>query len=147
MSASFVTPWSVAARLLCPWNFPGKNTGVGRHFFLQEPSQPRKWACVSCLDRGVLYHWAQGSPSIYLYPFFFRLLSHRAQFYISKTTHLTILWTQGFFSSSAHSPKYSFIPPVFLRHQHKPALWEVHGVRHADVVPTPRRSASDGAVR
>jgi len=19
-------------RLLCPWNFPGKNTGVGRHF-------------------------------------------------------------------------------------------------------------------
>ena len=22
-------------RLLCPWNFPGKNTGVGRHFLLQ----------------------------------------------------------------------------------------------------------------
>ena len=21
--------------LLCPWNFPGKNTGVGSHFFLQ----------------------------------------------------------------------------------------------------------------
>ena len=23
------------ARLLCPWNFPGKNTGVGYHFLLQ----------------------------------------------------------------------------------------------------------------
>ena len=25
-------PWTVAARLLCPWDFPGKNTGVGCHF-------------------------------------------------------------------------------------------------------------------
>ena len=24
-------------RLLCPWEFPGKNTGVGCHFFLQGP--------------------------------------------------------------------------------------------------------------
>ena len=24
------------ARLLCPWNFPGKNTGVGGHFLLQQ---------------------------------------------------------------------------------------------------------------
>ena len=23
------------ARLLCPWNFPGKNIGVGSHFLLQ----------------------------------------------------------------------------------------------------------------
>ena len=23
------------AKLLCPWNFPGKNTGVGCHFLLQ----------------------------------------------------------------------------------------------------------------
>ena len=27
--------WTVAARFLCLWNFPGKNTGVGCHFFLQ----------------------------------------------------------------------------------------------------------------
>ena len=26
---------SPPARLLCPWNFPGKNTGVGLHFLLQ----------------------------------------------------------------------------------------------------------------
>ena len=27
-------------RLLCPWDFPGKNTGVGCHFLLQGTSQP-----------------------------------------------------------------------------------------------------------
>ena len=37
----FVTPW-----LLCPWDFPGKNTGVGCHFprqgiFLTHGSNPR----------------------------------------------------------------------------------------------------------
>ena len=26
---SFVIPWTVPARLLCPWASPGKNTGVG----------------------------------------------------------------------------------------------------------------------
>ena len=31
----FVTPWPVAARLLCPWNSSGKNTGVGCHSLLQ----------------------------------------------------------------------------------------------------------------
>ena len=36
VSDSFMTPWTVAcARLVCPWNFPGKNTGVGCHFLLQ----------------------------------------------------------------------------------------------------------------
>ena len=35
MSDSFVTAWNVAARLLCPWDFPGKNPGVGCHFLLQ----------------------------------------------------------------------------------------------------------------
>ena len=29
------TPQNVARQLLCPWNSPGKNTGVGRHFLLQ----------------------------------------------------------------------------------------------------------------
>ena len=31
----FATPCSVATRLLCLWNFPGANTGVGCHFLLQ----------------------------------------------------------------------------------------------------------------
>ena len=33
----FVTPWTVACtKLLCPWDFQGKRTGVGCHFLLQE---------------------------------------------------------------------------------------------------------------
>ena len=31
----FVTPWTVARRLLCPWDSPGKNTGVGCNAVLQ----------------------------------------------------------------------------------------------------------------
>ena len=31
LSDSFVTPWTVATRLLSPWNFLGKSTEVGCH--------------------------------------------------------------------------------------------------------------------
>ena len=31
----FVNLWTVATRLLCPWDSPGKNTGVGCHAILQ----------------------------------------------------------------------------------------------------------------
>ena len=32
----FATPWTVACtKLLCPWDFQGKSTGVGCHFLLQ----------------------------------------------------------------------------------------------------------------
>ena len=31
----FVNPYCEAARLLCPWESPGKNTGVGWHAVLQ----------------------------------------------------------------------------------------------------------------
>ena len=31
----FATPWTVAPRLLDPWDFPGKSTGVGCYFLLQ----------------------------------------------------------------------------------------------------------------
>ena len=46
-------------RLLCPWNFPGKNTGAGCCFLLQGSSRPRdrtfnSW--VSCIGRQILYY-------------------------------------------------------------------------------------------
>ena len=31
----FLIQWTVAARLLCSWDSPGKNTGAGCHFLLQ----------------------------------------------------------------------------------------------------------------
>ena len=42
-------------RLLCPQDFPGKNTRVGCHFLFQES---RDQACISSLGRGILYHSA-----------------------------------------------------------------------------------------
>ena len=33
--ALFATPWLSPTRFLCPWDFPGKTTGLGCHFLLQ----------------------------------------------------------------------------------------------------------------
>ena len=33
---TFATPQTVDHRLFCPWDFPGKNTGVDCHSLLQE---------------------------------------------------------------------------------------------------------------
>ena len=52
-------------RLLCPWDFPGKNTGVGCHSLLQgifliQRSKPGLLHC-----RQILYHLSyQGSPEL-----------------------------------------------------------------------------------
>ena len=53
----FVTPGTVVCQALCPWDSPGKNTGVGCHALLQaifpiQGSNP-------CLLR--LLHWQAGS--------------------------------------------------------------------------------------
>ena len=67
----FATPWTVACRLLCPWDFPSKNTGVGCHpvlqgIFLTQGSSPHLLHFLHC--RWILYWWApgeaQGSPVI-----------------------------------------------------------------------------------
>ena len=45
-------------RLLCPWNSPGKNTGVGSHSLLQGIFQPRDWTQVSCIAGRFFTIWA-----------------------------------------------------------------------------------------
>ena len=49
-------------RLLHPWDFPGKNTGVGCHFLLQKifPTQGSNPGLP--YHRQTLYHLNQGSP-------------------------------------------------------------------------------------
>ena len=44
-------------RLRCPWDFPGKNTGVGRHVLLQGIFPTQGWS--PCLLR--LLHWQADS--------------------------------------------------------------------------------------
>ena len=45
-------------RLLCPWDFPGKSTGVGCHFLLQGSSWPRDGTQVSCTAGRHFTLWA-----------------------------------------------------------------------------------------
>ena len=59
-------PWTAACQLLCPWNSPGKSTGVGCHFllqgiFLSQGSNPGLLHC-----RQMLYPLShQGIPILY----------------------------------------------------------------------------------
>ena len=48
-------------RLLCPWDSPSKNIGVGCHSLLQAIFLPRDrthGSCVSCIGRRVPYYWS-----------------------------------------------------------------------------------------
>ena len=69
MADSFETPWTVAHQFLCPWDFPGKNTGVGYHFLLQGgfswPRDQTHISCISCIGRQILYHWATWEAQSY----------------------------------------------------------------------------------
>ena len=54
-------------RLLCPWDFPGKSTGVGCHFLLQGIFQPQELNPGLQHCRQTLYRLShQGSPKYYL---------------------------------------------------------------------------------
>ena len=58
---------------LCPWDFPGKNIGVGCHFLLQGifPTQGWNQCLLHCLHRRwILYHL--GSPVMIGYTFLSR---------------------------------------------------------------------------
>ena len=51
------------ARLLWPWDSPGKNTGVGCHFLLQGTFQTQESNLGILHCRQVLYRWSyEGSP-------------------------------------------------------------------------------------
>ena len=56
----FVTPWTVPARLLCPWHSPGKNTAVSYHALIQG-ILPTQGSNPSFL---CLLHWQMGSLSL-----------------------------------------------------------------------------------
>ena len=43
---------------LCPWDSPGKNSGVDYHFLLQRSSQLRDRTHLSHIGRWILYHCA-----------------------------------------------------------------------------------------
>ena len=70
----FVTLWTVAHQPLCPWDSPGKNTGVGSHSVLQGIflTQGSNSGLLHCSQ--ILYHlshqgsWIMGGKSIPISP-------------------------------------------------------------------------------
>ena len=75
MSSSLWSHGLRPTRVLCPWNFTGKNTGVGYLFLLQVISLTlgsNGISYVSCIGRWILYHWHHlGSLSWGLHSFSF----------------------------------------------------------------------------
>ena len=65
LGLTLCNPWTIATRLFCPWDLPGKNTRVGSHSLLKgifwtQRSNPGLLHC-----RWILYHLShQGSPRI-----------------------------------------------------------------------------------
>ena len=47
-----------STRLLCPWDSPGENTGVGSHFLPRGSSPPRARTWVSHIAGGLFTDWA-----------------------------------------------------------------------------------------
>ena len=56
-------------RLLCPWDSPGKNTGVGCHFLLQGiflTEGSNQGGCSPALQADFFYHWAIRKTILYI---------------------------------------------------------------------------------
>ena len=54
----FVTPWTIATKCLCPWYFPGTNTGVDYHFLHQGILQTARFNLHILPCRWIIYHGA-----------------------------------------------------------------------------------------
>ena len=78
--------WS--ARLLCPWDSPGKNTRVGCHALLQGIFQPRDWTQVSCISCIAGIHTHTHTHTHYMY-IDISIYTHT---YIHTHTHIIHKW-------------------------------------------------------
>ena len=63
----FVTHGWFLSRILCPLDFPGKNTCVDHHFLLLEifgtlGLNSHLLHLLTCIGMHILYHWATGKP-------------------------------------------------------------------------------------
>ena len=110
------------ARLLCPWDSPGKNTEVGCHFLLQEifPTQESNLRLLHC--RQTVHHWATRHP--------FPLVTTLQMEY--KLYGLT--WTGGFYQRATKADPFHSreanslrVPPHTLLGEPKMMKEQSHG--------------------
>ena len=55
------------AKLLCPWDYPGKNAAVGCHLLLRGSSQTRDWTQVACIAGKFFTVWAMREALFLVY--------------------------------------------------------------------------------
>ena len=104
----------LSTRLLCPWDFPGNNIGVGCHFLLQEifliqglnPGLPH---CRQTLYR--LSH--QGSPGNAM-SLLFNMLSRLVIAFLPRRNHLLISWLQSPSAVILEPRKIKFLTVFFV---------------------------------
>ena len=109
----FATVWTVAARLLCAWDSPGKNTGVNCHACLQrtfstQGSKPGFLCCrqiLYCLSHqgssAIIIHCSIYTSQILRFFFFLYLNSEKQQFYSLVQSTFAL----SFFSPLSFGPK------------------------------------------
>ena len=78
-------------RLLRPWDFLGKSTGVGCHFLLQGTSRPRDWTQVSHIVDRCFTVWATRDSNYHTIAFIsyasktiLKILQARLQLYLNQ---------------------------------------------------------------
>ena len=109
MSNFFVASWTIQpARLLCPWDFPGKNAGVGCHFFLQGIFLTQGMNLGLLHHRQILYHLSHQESQLRLNwkP------KHCVHFHLKPQTQISSSYKQGRNKSNMWS--LSPLTPTFL---------------------------------
>ena len=91
----FVTPSTVASRLPCPWDSPGRSTGVGCHFLLQGifPTQGLNPGLLHC--RQILYHWVGSLLNITVKLFIYKHETHLTTKFINFGPNVLCLVAQS----------------------------------------------------
>ena len=110
----FVTPWTVACQTPCPWDSPGKNTGVGCHalfqgIFLMQGLKVRLLQLLHC--RWILYCWATRETQV-------ASIVNSATMNIGVHMSCLIMVFSGYMPSSGISGSYGKKTPSFLRNHH-----------------------------
>ena len=125
------------ARLLCPWESPGKHTGVGSHALLQGIFQPRDGTRVSCTAGRVPFtKWATGRDGYFLSGISFPLIcsGHKNALMSTRTSpgllvEFQVLWKLWRKWSSCSSSKHSSLETPGSAS--KPSLCPRLGIRNA----------------
>ena len=127
-----MTPWTITWQLLCPWDSPGKNTGVGCHFLLLGilPTQGSNQGLQHC--RQTLYRLSHQGSHVGALNKDIWFLSCRGFSDSTRVMPLCIsmkegcLWSlSGTFDSSRSTPRVSThrAHPESLLHEISQILW------------------------